>query len=172
MALLSPQSILCGETLLRRFELGDIAPFTAFMTEPDNTRFMTFPDELKTDNAAAAIIRDTIASYGTPGPALALAICRADDPSMIGACGAHEAQSNELEIFCLILEPFRRGGHAARAVEGLIGHLRHQHTKTPLTAYVDPRNTPSKRILERLGFQDLGPMTVNGRTGRKFTREN
>jgi len=38
----------------------------------------------------------------------------------------------------------------------------------PLIAFIDPTNIASIAILERLGFQDAGPMSVSGKSGRRY----
>ncbi len=49
-----------------------------------------------------------------------------------------------------------RRGYAYEALSALIGHL---HTKYPhwdFVCFTDPRNAPSMRLLEKLGYTDMG----------------
>jgi [ribosomal protein S5]-alanine N-acetyltransferase len=56
-----------------------------------------------------------------------------------------------------ILHPDLWGiGLAHEALTAVIDHLFAHHALPRLTADVDPRNTPSRKLLERLGFQETG----------------
>lgn len=166
MTLTAPQELKADRVMLRRFALADATAFGAFMARPENTRFMAFPDAMKNHEAAVHIIRDTVAAYAEPTAAMALAICRTADPTMVGACGAFETNQQEIEIFYLILEPYRGRGYATEAARLLVEHLRRENPSKDVTACIDPRHTASRRLLERLGFVDLGPRTTHGKIGR------
>ena len=166
MALAAPNGLIAGGVVLRRFEPGDVAAFGDFMARPENTRFMTFPDEMRNRPAAAQIVEDTIAAYREPGAAMALAICRPDDPTIIGACGGFEVGAAEIEIFYLIFEGHRGQGYATAAATALVAHLRRTEPQHDLTARVDQNHPVSLRILAGIGFVDDGPCTVNGRPSR------
>ena len=168
MTLTAPREIRSDDILLRRLTIDDIEAFGDFMARPENTRFMTFPDEVKNRDAAAEIVRDTIKTYTTPTASMALAICRPEDPKMIGACGAYQTSEHTIEVFFLVFEAHRNRGYATQAARALVGHLRAAHPAHDLTAVVDPRNDRSPRILERLGFRDRGDTALDGRPGRCF----
>lgn len=153
---------------LRRFEVADIPAFSDFMTKPENTRFMTFPEEAKNRQAAASILRQSIASYDKPDPSLALAACRSDDPTALGGCGAFCRSAEEIEIFCLVFEEYRKQGIAGKCAKALTEHLRATQPGSDLIAFVDPRNEASKTVLKRLGYVDRGSMTSGGHVGRKY----
>ncbi len=52
MAIATPIGRNAGETRLRRFVEADAGSFGDCMTVRENTRYMTFPDEVKTREAA------------------------------------------------------------------------------------------------------------------------
>lgn len=166
MTLVSPTELSADGVVLRRFVPGDSAAFGDFMARPENTRFMTFPEEMKNRQAAAQIVADTIAAYANPGAAMALAICRPDDRAIVGACGAIETGDAEIEIFYLVFEQYRGCGYAKAAAKALVRHFRRTRPRHDLTARVDQYYSVSQRVLEGLGFADSGPCTVNGRPSR------
>ena len=166
MTLVSPTELTTDGVVLRRFVPGDSAAFGDFMARPENTRFMTFPEEMRNRQAGAQIVAETIAAYANPGAAMALAICRPDDRTIIGACGAFETGETEIEIFYLVFERYRGCGYAKAAAKALVRHFRRTKPQHDLTARVDQEHSVSKLILEGLGFVDSGPCTVNGRPSR------
>ena len=166
MTLVAPTELTADGVVLRRLDPGDGSAFGDFMACPENTRFMTFPEEMRNRQAAAQIVEDTIAAYATPGAAMALAICRPDDPTMIGACGGFELAEAEIEVFYLVFEAYRGRGYAKAAAKALVGHFRRTKPQHNLTARVDQDHPVSRWILEGLGFVDGGPCQVNGRPSR------
>lgn len=168
MTLAAPNDLAADGIVLRRFTHHDIAAFGDFMAQPENTQFMTFPDSMKSRAAAGKIIEDTIRAYATPNAAMALAICRNDDPTIIGACGAFERNDREIEIFYLIFEAHRRQGYATAAARTLKEHLLLAKPGHDLTASIHPNHAVSATILEGLGFVDGGRRTENGITRRRM----
>ncbi len=138
------------------------------MIDPDNTKFMTFPDEMKSREAAHGMIQTTIKNYANAAGSMALAVCGDTDSTIIGACGAFELSDDEIEIFILVFPEHQKHGHASRALKRLISYLRIERLNASLSAFLDPGNEISKKILMRLGFVEHGEFTVNGKTGRKL----
>jgi len=69
---------------LRRFRPSDRKAFLAFMLDPDCTKFLMFPDELKTEAGASGLLDQVIAAYdsedgtATGGPSgSSMALCGA-----------------------------------------------------------------------------------------------
>jgi RimJ/RimL family protein N-acetyltransferase len=168
MSLIAPVELRGLGLSLRRLTAPDAGPLGEFLEDRDNTRFMTFPDEVTNRVAARAIVDGSIDDYALPSKRFALAIAHERDPQILGVCGTSQAGDDELEIFYLVFKSFRRRGIAGRAAEILTRHLRETHPACDLTAFVNPENVASARILIRLGFSDAGPTTENGRTGRRY----
>jgi RimJ/RimL family protein N-acetyltransferase len=168
MSLIAPVELRGLGLSLRRLIAADADPLGEFLEDHDNTRFMTFPDEVKNRVAARAIVDGSIADYGIASSRFALAIADECDPQIRGVCGTNQVGDDELEIFYLVFRSFRRRGIAGRAAAILTRHLRETYPACELTAFVHPENVASARILTRLGFSDAGPTTENGKTGRRY----
>ena len=165
--LTAPHRIDGSKFYLRRHIAADGPLLGAFLADPENTRFMTFPDATKHFAAGADIIAQTITAYERPSATLALAICDGKSDTCIGSCGASE-RGDAIEIFYLVFAGARRRGAASEAAMLLIGELQRQHSTATLIAFIDPFNLASIAILGRLGFKDEGPMSVSGKSGRRY----
>jgi RimJ/RimL family protein N-acetyltransferase len=168
MPLTAPDEIVAPLVRLRRLTLEDGALLGAFLAAPDNTRYMTFPIAMRSAEAGKTIVATTVAAYGAPGRAFALAICENGDDVMAGACGASEHDDGCIEIFYLVFPPFRGRGLATAAALALVDHLRIAHPDRALIAFIHPNNLPSIGVMRMLGFRDVGPMTVNEFSGREY----
>jgi len=78
-----------------------------------------------------------------------------DRGAVVGDLGVGPTGSPQVEIG-VVLAPRTQGrGLATRAMRLLLGHL-FQHGVHRVTARVDPRNLPSLRLVERIGFRREG----------------
>ena len=153
---------------LRRHRIEDLSPFTDFLCDPDSTRFMVFPEEVKNIEGARAMFDDVIAAYDGAAPMFVLAIAPNEGEGFLGVCGASPLSANAVEIFYLTLAEARGTGVASAAVRALVGHLSAIPEVREIVAFIMPGNAPSQRLAERLGFRDAGPMTSHGKSGRRY----
>lgn len=73
---------------------------------------------------------------------------------VIGDVGIHFIDSTEhVEIGCTLDKPFQGMGYAHEALGAVITYLFSELNKHKIKGSVDPRNTASLRMLEKLGFQ-------------------
>lgn len=82
------------------------------------------------------------------------AVCRKDDPRMIGACGFNEIQSEHrrTEIGFWLLPQFFGQGIMAEVVPAIIEYaFSHLHIHR-IQAIVESENAASKKLLAKLGF--------------------
>ena len=77
----------------------------------------------------------------------------------LGTKGPPDA-AGEVEIGYGLAAPSRRRGIGTRAVTALVGWLLAQDDIQGVTAHVDPANTPSVRLLARVGFRHVGTVGV------------
>lgn len=81
-------------------------------------------------------------------------------------------RSGEVNVGYCLFPGSRRKGYATRAVELLLGHLRHETDYTGATLLIHPENTNSLAVARRLGFVETGEVdgelffTLDLRTGR------
>jgi len=73
---------------------------------------------------------------------------------LIGDFGVHfiDKQNGICEIGYTIRPEYQRKGYGKEAAIGVLKHLFGQMEKSEIIASIDPRNEPSKKMLESLGF--------------------
>jgi RimJ/RimL family protein N-acetyltransferase len=82
---------------------------------------------------------------------------------MVGHAGFHgppgvngARRADALEVGYTVFEPFRGRGFATEAVTGLVRWGRDEHGVRTFVASVGPWNAPSLRVVEKLGFRQVG----------------
>ena len=91
-------------------------------------------------------------------PYFAYVIVRREDGLAVGDAGFHGPPSDdgEVEIGYALVPAARGSGLASEAISLLVGWARSQPGVSRVIARVDPGNEPSRRVLERLGFERDG----------------
>jgi RimJ/RimL family protein N-acetyltransferase len=111
------------------------------------------------------------AHYGGPGAATGtFLICL--DRVVVGECGwlGPPDPSGMIEIVYGLAPSARGAGLATEAVQRLCTWVQRQPGVRRMTAEVLLGNEPSRRLLERLGFEDAGP-GAGDRRYRRYTRD-
>ena len=90
-----------------------------------------------------------------PGTWFQLVIIKKDDNELIGDVGVHLLGDEplQIELGCTLNSQFHRQGFATEALKEIIGYLFNVLNKRRITASIDPRNQPSIRLFEKLGFR-------------------
>jgi aminoglycoside 6'-N-acetyltransferase len=137
---------------LRRLRAGDLAAFQAYRNDPEVGRYQGW--EPATDAEAAAMIaRMAAAPCPTPGDWVQIAIADAATDALLGDIGLHVSESGEEAELGITLAPEAQGrGLAEAAGRALIAGLAADTGVRRLVGITDARNTPSARLLERLGM--------------------
>jgi len=153
---------------LRRIEESDIDAMFAIYADREVSRYLSFPPMTARGEAEAFVSR-IHAGYAV-GTSWQLAVVRREDDALIGTCilfNFHE-QSRRAEIGYTLGKPYWSQGYMREALVGLIDIAFGPLGLNRLEADIDPRNDPSARILEHLGFRREGHMPqrwiVNGET--------
>lgn len=83
-----------------------------------------------------------------------LAVALRSDGTLIGDCGVHvmKTDSRHAEIGYTIAPDYQRQGYGAEGVRGLLGMLFGTLKMTEITARALASNTPSRALLDKLGF--------------------
>lgn len=148
------ESLETGRLLIRNLEQGDAEDFFAYKSRPESVTYQYWrPNTL-------GEIREFIsgmqsAGLNVPGAWLQLAVCLKDGNVMIGDVGLHfsEDDVSQVEIGYTISPDHQHKGYATEAVRAVMDYLFTVLGKRRITASIDPRNTPSAAVLERLGFR-------------------
>lgn len=138
--------IEAGRVVLRRAVPGDLAMIHAAMSDPGVMRYWATPP-----HADLATSRDWLEAMMAADPAISDDFIVEHGGQAIGKMGCWR-----LPEFGYLLHPEYQGrGLASEALAALVGYMRGRGLPK-LKADVDPRNTPSLRLLERAGFAVTG----------------
>jgi len=94
-------------------------------------------------------------AFNEPHTWFQLVIEKKDTQEVIGDIGVHfeDPQILQCELGCTINEKYQHQGFASEALKAVINHLFHHLNKHRVKASIDPRNTKSIRLMERLNFR-------------------
>lgn len=133
--------------LLRPAREEDLEPLHAIFTDPRAMRYWSTPPHQSLDQTREWL-SDMIARTGTPAADFIVEL----DGKTIGKAGAYQ-----LPEFGYIVHPDHWGhGYAAEAVAAVVAHIFSHFDLPALVTDIDPRNAPSIRLIERLGFVRTG----------------
>ena len=87
-----------------------------------------------------------------------LRVAALPDGTMVGHAGMHgpPRERGEVELGYTVLPAYRGQGYATEAARALMEWARATHGVATFVASVSPTNTPSLRVVERLGFRQTG----------------
>ncbi|KAF2758589.1 acetyltransferase [Pseudovirgaria hyperparasitica] len=146
---------------LREFTANDVDSFYALESNPANARYQTW--EPRTRQQSSKLVDEAINSILIqPRRVIELVVetgCETETPRFIGRVGCMIAD-NIANLWFSFLPAAQGKGYATEAVRALITFL-HDAPAGNLVAFetlqieCDPRNTGSRRIAERLGFQKI-----------------
>ena len=90
-----------------------------------------------------------------PGTWFQLAVVKSENNELIGDIGIHFLTEDDLqvEIGCTISREHQGKGCATEALIGTFNYLFGELRKHRIIASIDPRNLPSIKLFERLGFR-------------------
>jgi RimJ/RimL family protein N-acetyltransferase len=137
---------------LRRLRPGDLVAFQAYRHDPEVGLYQGW--EPQSDEDARAFIAEmSQAEFGRPGEWLQIAIADAADDDLLGDIGLFVMRSGREAEFGITLASAAQGrGLAEEAARTLVDGLRAHTEVRRLIGITDIRNTPSARLLERLGM--------------------
>ncbi len=137
---------------LRRLRLDDLEAFQAYRADPEVGRYQGWEPATAAE-AAAFIAEMAAAPCPTLGDWVQIAIADAQTDALIGDIGLHVSESGEEAELGITLARAAQGrGLAVDASRALIAGLQQDTAVRRLVGITDVRNTPSARLLERLGM--------------------
>ena len=141
---------------LRWLEERDVNALYQIFADPAVTRYWSTPP--LPDSAAAQALLQEIHDYFKGGGLFQWGIALADTDRVVGTVTlAHiEREHCRAEVGFALAASAWGQGYAAEAVARLVEHAFSDLEFHRLEANVDPRNAPSLRLLERLGFTREG----------------
>jgi RimJ/RimL family protein N-acetyltransferase len=145
-----------GRLILRPFRHADAADLFAIYSDPQVFRYLPFGDWKHIDEAHQRVARDinTMAEGGY----IRLAVERREDARVVGEVLLFNfaKDSRRAELGYALARAAWGCGYVAEALPPLVDYAFTHLDLNRLDAVIDPRNAPSARVLERLGFVHEG----------------
>ncbi|MFI5938284.1 GNAT family N-acetyltransferase [Actinoplanes sp. NPDC051494] len=142
--------------VLRRFRMDDVAPLSAYRSDPDVARYQSWAAPYSLDKARYSVQTMIAADPGMPGW-FQWAVELAASKTLIGDVGVNLADNlRQAEIGYTLAPALQGKGYATEAVHAILGHLFTVQGLHRVSAECDARNTRSARLLDKLGFTREG----------------
>ncbi len=145
--------ILTERLQLRPLVPGDAPELFGYRADPRVCRFQSFePGTLHDVEAFLARVEPT---FDVAGTWFQFAICLRSSGKLIGDLGMHffAEDSRQVELGVTVSPDNQGLGYGTEAVIGALDLLLGSLRKHRVSASVDPRNTPSVALLERVGMR-------------------
>ncbi|MES2900714.1 MAG: GNAT family protein [Pseudomonadota bacterium] len=162
----APITLNTERLALRFFEEGDAAALYAIFSDVKVMRYWS-SSAWTTMEEAHESVREAQAAY-TDGSSLRLGIVLRDSGELIGYINLYAIYhaNRRCDIGYALAQPHWGNGYLAEAMRAVIEHGFAAMDLNRIEADIDPRNTASEKLLERMGFQKEGYMRerwiVNG----------
>src|SRR5579859_4831886 len=142
---------------LHRFSEADLPTFLAYRNDPEIARYQSW--ETITERQARAFITEQLQlPPGTPGSWFQFAIALKTTDGLIGDCMLHVRADDpeQGEIGYTLARAQQGHGYATEAIQAVLAYAFETLQLHRVIATVDCRNTPSIRLLERIGMRREG----------------
>jgi len=141
------------------------APFISeLVNQPSWLRNIGERNVRSLEDAVGYIEKGPMASYAKHGFGL-WCVDRTADATPIGMCGLLKRDYLDIpDIGFAYLERFQGQGYGKEAAAGTLGYAHATLGVPRVAAVIDPANTPSIRIVERLGLRYVRPIQMPGDT--------
>jgi RimJ/RimL family protein N-acetyltransferase len=158
-------TLTAGRVLLRWLEEDDVDDLYRIFGDPEVMRYWSSPP--LADRAAAAALLAEIRELFARDELYQWGVALPDEGTVIGTCTltSFHAESGRAEIGFALGRKHRGRGYMSDAVAGLLDYAFGPLGLRRLEADVDPRNGPSLRLLERMGFRREGLLRERWVTG-------
>ncbi|QOJ13276.1 MAG: GNAT family N-acetyltransferase [Planctomycetia bacterium] len=148
--------------ILRDLTHGDVTPLNRIESDPRVARYMAF-DPQTLEQTREYIERALAQQVQQPRLTFDLAIVPVGSSELVGRCGLEirRPEHREATVWYLLSPDCRGRGWAGEAVGGLLDFAFGPLNLHRVWADCDPRNTPSCRLVERLGMRLEGRLREN-----------
>ncbi|MFJ6984659.1 MULTISPECIES: GNAT family N-acetyltransferase [unclassified Streptomyces] len=141
---------------LRRFRPDDAPALAAYRSDPEVARYQGWTAPVSPRDAAELVREFAAGDPARPGW-FQYAVELTAEGSLVGDVGVRLHENGMQAELGFTLAPARQGrGYASEAVRAVLGDLFDGRGLHRVSAECDARNTPSARLLERVGFRREG----------------
>lgn len=143
--------LLTERLRLRPFRETDLPVFAAYRCDKELCRYQSW-DTFDDAQLQAFWQQQKALPFGQIGSWYQIAIAERESDRMLGDCAVHFLTADQVELGFTLPFRFQDKGYMTEALQALRQQLMARTAVRTLLAYTDLRNTPSQRLLERLGF--------------------
>ena len=143
--------------ILRGFKEKDIQPFSSYRSDENVARFQGWRAPFSLEKAAQFVHDMRTRTPGQAGQWYQVALELKTDGQMIGDYAFRiDDENQQVEIGVTLAPAYQGQGYAQEAGHCLLDYLFNQLNLHRVFANVDPRNTASKCLMEKLGLRFEG----------------
>jgi RimJ/RimL family protein N-acetyltransferase len=147
--------------LIRRFEAGDLPTLLAYRNDPDVARYQSW-ETMSEQEGRSLIAEQRTEEPGAPMSWFQFAFALKSTGELIGDAMLHVGGDTRLgEIGYTLATAHQKQGFAQEAMRAIIAYAFATLQLHRIHAVLDVRNTPSARLLERLGMRNEGHFLQN-----------
>jgi RimJ/RimL family protein N-acetyltransferase len=155
--------------VLTQLHASDADALFAYRSLPEVARYQGWAP-VAVEDAVGFIGSMESVAFDSPGTWFQFGIRSRESGELVGDLGVHFLEDGEQVEIGFTLAPSWQGrGLGTEAVAGLLDHLFGTLGKHRVFASVDPRNTPSLRLLRRLGMRQEGHYVQSVRVRGEWT---
>jgi len=152
------QDIVTDRLILRDLGPADAEVMMLYRSEPEVSRYQSW-EPASVDQLRSYFEELAGMDPDTPGAWYQLGIALRSGGELIGDCGIHILHDPRLaEIGIAVAPQFQCRGYATEALRAILGYLFGKLGKHRISASIDPRNTGSIRLMQRLAFRQEAHM--------------
>lgn len=141
--------------IIRPISIKDKDALYEYRSNPDINKYLSFVPKKIED--IEGFIKKCPKEFNIQGTWFQLGIILKDCQTLIGDIGIHfldtELENRQVEIGYTMNPKFQNKGYATEALVEIIDYLFTSLNKHRVTASIDPTNTPSIKLIEKLGFK-------------------
>ncbi|MFJ1796897.1 GNAT family N-acetyltransferase [Kitasatospora griseola] len=167
-----PATIATERLILRPFTVEDTDDRYAYQALPEVVRYLYRP-ALTREGCEESIRARAHAGWSADGDSLLWAVCRADQPGVLGEVVATltNARARQAEIGWVFNPEYAGQGYATEAARALAATAFESLGVHRLFARLDVLNTASARVCERLGMRQEAHLIENDLDGDRWGNE-
>lgn len=138
---------------IRPIRIEDKESIFKYRSDPDANKYQGWIP--KTIEGVSAFIKKTATTPDVPGTWFQLVILQKTSNQIIGDIGIHflSSDTNQVEIGFTLDRGFQGLGFATESLRKTIDHIFFELKKHRIVSSIDPENTKSIKLIERLGFR-------------------
>lgn len=155
------KTIETDRLIIRPIRSEDKTAVFEYRSDSDTNKYQGWiPKDI---NDVEVFIGNTSGQIDEPGSWFQVVVIEKGSRQIIGDLGLHflKDQSKQALIGCTLSKAHHGKGYATEAIRAIIDYLFNELNKNLIIASIDPGNTKSIRLFERLGFRKAESSPMN-----------